>query len=215
MVSGVCIHWKLMGEQQISLPTPSEWRISIQLISHYWKGDLCTTERFRLEETSGHHPGQVPCSARATWKQLSRTVSRWLLRLSTDGDSTTPLAACANCRSPSKWKSVSWCSEGASTNSAWAHSLLTWQWVPLRKAWLCPLHFPSGILYLLKKPPLPSLLQAKQPNNSQDLLTGNLHLVLHWDIKNYTTRVKSTSLVRKELDYKSFWLSLWTKILVM
>jgi len=46
------------------------------------------TEWSRLEGTSAGHLLQLPCSCRATYSQLLRAMSRWVLSISKDGDST-------------------------------------------------------------------------------------------------------------------------------
>ena len=50
------------------------------------------SERLRLEETTEGHLVQTPCSTRATYSQLSRTMSRWFWNISKEGDSTTSLS---------------------------------------------------------------------------------------------------------------------------
>jgi len=54
-----------------------------------------TTERVRLEGTSGGHLVQPLCSSRATQRWLPKTVSRWLLNISRD--STTSLGNLCQC----------------------------------------------------------------------------------------------------------------------
>jgi len=48
-------------------------------------------ERLRLEGTSGGHLVQTPRSSRAVHSWLLRIMSRWLLNIPRDGDSTTSL----------------------------------------------------------------------------------------------------------------------------
>ena len=55
------------------------------------------TERLRLEGTSGGHLVQPLCSSRATHSWLARTMSRQLLSISKDGDSTTSLGNLCQC----------------------------------------------------------------------------------------------------------------------
>lgn len=47
------------------------------------------TKWIRLEGTSGSHLVLPHCSGRFTWNQLPRNVSKWLLNISKNGDSTT------------------------------------------------------------------------------------------------------------------------------
>ena len=47
------------------------------------------TEQLRLEVTSGSHWVHPPCSSRATQSQFPRTMSRWLLYMPRDRNSTT------------------------------------------------------------------------------------------------------------------------------
>jgi len=55
------------------------------------------TDCLRLERTSESQLVQAPCSSRTTYSQLPRTVSRWLLNISKEGDSTASLGNLCQC----------------------------------------------------------------------------------------------------------------------
>jgi len=65
------------------------------------------TEWLRLEGTSGGHPDQPPCSSTATYSWLPKTMSWWLLSISSARDSTTSLATCSSAQPPSHYRKQS------------------------------------------------------------------------------------------------------------
>ena len=58
------------------------------------------TKCLRLEGTCGGHLVQPPCSSRATYSWRPRTVPKWLLNISKDGDSTASLGSLCQCLVP-------------------------------------------------------------------------------------------------------------------
>ena len=50
-----------------------------------------------LEGTSVGHPVQLPCRSRVTYSRLHRTLSRWVLSISREGDSTTSWDSLCQC----------------------------------------------------------------------------------------------------------------------
>jgi len=50
-----------------------------------------------LEGTSGGHPAQPSCRSRVTYSRLHRTLSRRVLNISREGDSTTYLGSLFQC----------------------------------------------------------------------------------------------------------------------
>lgn len=79
-----------------------------------------------LEGCSGDPLVKHLCSVRATWSQLSRTMSRWLLT----GSHSLPGKPFARFQSISR---------GISQVSVWDHCLFSCGWVPLKRAWFYPL----------------------------------------------------------------------------
>jgi len=50
-----------------------------------------------VRRDSGDHLVQPPCRSRVTYSRLHRTVSRWVLSISREGDSTTSLGSLFQC----------------------------------------------------------------------------------------------------------------------
>jgi len=61
------------------------------------KASLGITECLGLEGTSVGHLVQPLCRSRVTYSRLHRTLSRWVLNISRDGDSTTSLGSLFQC----------------------------------------------------------------------------------------------------------------------
>lgn len=58
---------------------------------NHGKNNCRITAWLRWERTFGGHLVESPCSSRAIYSQLPRNTSRWLLNISKDGGSATPL----------------------------------------------------------------------------------------------------------------------------
>jgi len=54
---------------------------------------ITVTESWELEGTSVGHLAQPPCQSTVTYSRLHRTSSRWVLSISREGDSTSPLGS--------------------------------------------------------------------------------------------------------------------------
>ena len=146
------------------------------------RGLLCLDFRGQLwlEGTSGGHLVQAPCSSRATWSRLPRTTSRWLLSISKDGNSTTPLGNLCQCSATLAGKKCFLMFRG---------NLLCFSLCPLplvlalgtaekSLAWLS-LSSPSSVYRHRWDPPEPSLLQAEQSQLSHSFLTCEVLQSLH------------------------------------
>jgi len=75
-------------------------------------------------------PCSTPCSSRASWSRLPRTVFEQLLNIYKDGVTTTFLGILCQCL-VRHWKSVSWCSDGVCCASVCARCPLSCHWAPL------------------------------------------------------------------------------------
>ena len=83
-----------------------------QTTDENFSGFRPSVSSYRLHLPQNHRMAELGrdlcrSSCPATSRRLHRTISRWLLSISKDGDSTTSLGNLCQCRSPSQWKSVS------------------------------------------------------------------------------------------------------------
>ena len=141
---------------------------SLHLICH-WVHCLCksgkqiqhtfkTTQRLRLEGNSGGHPVQPHCSSRATYSQFPRTMTRQLLSISKDGDSTSSLGNLCQCLVTLIMKSCFLMSEGSSCVSGGVNCFLSCYWEPRKRGWLCPFCSFLSVIYfdkILSEPSFP------------------------------------------------------------
>ena len=86
-----------------------------------------------LEGTSVDHLVQPPCQSRVTYSRLHRTLSRQVLNISREGDSTTSLGSLFQGSAPSERRSSSLCSAGTSSASVCAHCPLSCCWAPPKR----------------------------------------------------------------------------------
>lgn len=139
------------------------------------------TEWLCLETTSGSHLVQPPYSSMETWSRLTMTVSRWFLKFATGGDPTITQGNLFQCLVTCT--SVSWCSKGTISVPLCAHSLFSWLWALLKRAWLHPLcTLPSGIYtHVSDTLETPFLQERKsqlsQPHFIREVLQSLHHLV--------------------------------------
>ena len=109
-----------------------------RMLWYQWEGPLESNE-------------SKPCSGRVTHSKSPRTVSSWVLSISKDGDSTSPLVNLFQCSTTLTVKKVFFlCLNRISCVSVGAHCLWSCHWAPLRRAWLHSLYsFPIRYLNTL------------------------------------------------------------------
>ena len=74
------------------------------LFDIYFYRNESITEWSGLEGTSVGHLVQPPCRSRGTCSRLHRTLSRQVLNISREGDSTTSLGSLFQCSVTLRWK---------------------------------------------------------------------------------------------------------------
>ena len=119
----------------------------------------------QTDKTLGHKITQVggclwgssrptPLPTQGPLEQVPKTVSRQLLIISKNGDSTTFLGNLCQCSVTLTVKKAFFsCSDRTSCVSGYAHHLWSCHWAPLRKAWLTHLHSLSLGIYAHRQDP--------------------------------------------------------------
>jgi len=91
-----------------------------------------------LEETSEDHLVNPPAKERVTYSRLHRTVSRQVLNISREGESTTPLGSLFQCSVTLRVKKFFLMFRWNSCVSLCALCPLSCRWAPLKRVWPHP-----------------------------------------------------------------------------